>query len=51
VSNGCLLDRCSQGCDIWNDAFVKGFVPAKPEKVTENSSINLEEMRILFWDA
>jgi hypothetical protein len=30
---------------------MKGFVPAKPEKITENSSINLEEMSILFWDA
>jgi hypothetical protein len=34
MSNGCLLDRSYQGYDIRNNAFMKGFVPAKPKKVT-----------------
>jgi hypothetical protein len=27
------------------------LVPAKPEKITQNSSINLEKMSVFFWDA
>jgi hypothetical protein len=48
VSSSCLLDRSSQRRNVWNFDFMKGFVPAKPEKITENSSINLEKMSILF---
>jgi hypothetical protein len=50
VSQISFLDRVSKLEDVWNDALMHNLVSAKPEKITQDNSSNLEKMSFYFGD-
>jgi hypothetical protein len=50
VSQISFLDRVNKLEDVWNDALMHNLVSAKPEKITQDNSSNLENMSFYFGD-